>query len=677
MKQLFTLIILLPLFSLSQPGGNYQKNYKDTIPSSYYLDYNKIRDHIIDGVPKKYKDDDYKRLTYTFADKMAYNVSGMIVDGWSYNDWKEMEDYINDVLKKILPDELKSDTAIHAYIKQDGVFNANMTPAGKFFVNIGVFSEVTDEAMLAGVLAHEVAHYYFKHLLKMYMDNETGLFDPGWFSESRSTLISEYSKEDEQQADEQAMIWYRKSGYSINCLKKDFEMLVRFDDIVSSRTYDESKLKNYTHPTGLQRMTKFMEFYNIHKNEPGEKYLVSEDKFNKLKDEAKPEILKHLLNSFDYTDCIEKAFKFHIFQPDNNIYVYYILEGIRRKCYLNSRLWSENFITSRYYDTVRVNKILKKTNMKDHLFSKLNLTILSVDKDEAENIKAKSYWEGSPRFITYEDAFNTFYKVCRLMKNDECILTCALSYTRDTSARNKYLKTYLSKDNILHRDYAQNLLNQSIYSSLSTNKLLVFEGLHTQVRQKSVDVTIRNHCPKMKNEHICILDSLMLNNDKYIPLYLPDLKRYRLNEFRTLSDLEFFSFIKIIAKGEKTELHILDPKYWETLKKYNVDEIVFLNCSLLKEGGGRKTIEDYKYTANLDYNTIFSQYNSERYLNTHISSVREIKDKQMKIHFLGISNKLKSKRSGYGQIIDEIKKQLADEETYAKAIDEKSTKNKK
>ena len=53
-------------------------------------------------------------------------------------------------------------------LKEPHVFNAASAPGGYVFVTRGLLATVEDEAQLAGVLAHEIAHVNLRHALMRY-----------------------------------------------------------------------------------------------------------------------------------------------------------------------------------------------------------------------------------------------------------------------------------------------------------------------------------------------------------------------------------------------------------------------------------------------------------------------------------------------------------------------------
>lgn len=660
MKKFIFLIVFILFTNIinSQIICDFGRKYNDTIPEEFNINIPKLREHIYAGIPNNLKTGINERRTFLFSDINACYISEKIKSGDIYSDWIPLENYLNEILKKVIPDELKNDTVIHIYLVQDGNFNASMTSSGHIFINIGLLAEVNNEATIAGILAHELAHYYLRHSLYRYIETEKGTFNMVLFKDKAK---NRYSVKREIESDSLAMRWLRNSNYNIIGLKNCFETMERLDNNRLFRSEDKWELDETTHPLSGARLEKLNQYIEKCKTEQGQFFLVSKEDFLNFKEESKPEILKLLLYNFNYYTCIEKAFRFHIFDPDNITYIYYLMEAIRRNCYLNSTLWKEYFITNRYYDTLRVDGSRTKRKIDDNLFAKFNFNIIPIDVREAKYIKAKFYWKDKPKFTTYNEAFEFFYRVSQALNNPECILSNALSYTREKQVRDSLLKIYLGFENIKYRVLADNLLKDSVYQNLGKKKLLVFSNFETSVRQGKDEIPIRINSSDSTDDLSDLFDSIKVGYKDYIPIYLKKIKTNHLNEYKLLSELEDFSFRLTISKGEKTELHILDPRYIEIFLKYGINEIVFINCIYLDSRNAEETIDAYKVIMNSDYKTIFSQTKNTKFLETYITSVREINDGVMKIK-MGHYKQFKNKESGLSQIIPEIKDQLTRKE---------------
>ena len=665
---LFLLLTLMGNLTSAQIPFQYGRVYSDTLPAKFEKDVTTLRQHIYSSLPNYYKHGKYERMTYRFADQQAFYISGLITSGSVYSDWPEFESYVNEIVQKVMPPEMKNDTVIHAYLFRDGFYNAFMTGTGHTFINIGLFSYVHDEATLASILAHELAHYYMKHSLKGHVKRELGDFRSGMFRDNNRDQV--FSRKNEYQADSLAMKWILASGYHISGLLNSFSSMRRLEEQQIRQMQNKWELKSTTHPLSDDRLKKLHEFYEKNRSNPGEYFLVGQNKFNRFKEEAKSEILKCLLKDFAYENCILRAFKFHLFDPDNPTYVYYIMEAIRRSCYMNNELWGKNFVTHRFYENTMIDGVRRKIEMKKHLFEGFDLGIMSIDPKQASKIKARFYWTGETRFKTNEEAYEFFGKVGEMLNCDECIFSNALSQTKDKNKRKALLKTYIGRPLATRKEFAKKLLNNTVIKGLANKKLLIFNEFQGYVKQGKEMIPIRLQGKNNGDDLKMIFDTIVQIFNDRIPLYMPSMRKYQINDYVMLQELEDFSWRRTISKGVKTELHILDPRYIELFYKYNVNEIEFINCRYGEYRKKEQSMEAYKEIMNATYQAVFDQTKRTRYLEVYMTALREIDNKLMKIRYYGGENELKFKEKGLNQIIDHIRVQILRKEKVATRLDD-------
>jgi Zn-dependent protease with chaperone function len=122
--------------------------------------------------------------------------------------------------------------------------NAFALPGGPMFVNVGTIAAADNEAELAGVMAHEMAHVYMQHSAKQQekgslLEGLAGLagalagnIEGVWGSLARAgiqigagTVMLKYSRTDEAQADAVGAIILWKAGYNPVALADFFEKL--------------------------------------------------------------------------------------------------------------------------------------------------------------------------------------------------------------------------------------------------------------------------------------------------------------------------------------------------------------------------------------------------------------------------------------------------------------------
>ena len=72
--------------------------------------------------------------------------------------------YVNDIGNRILATLPQQPFRYRFYVIKDDVYNAFATPAGHIFVYTGLIDAMEEEEELAGILGHEIAHVYCRHI---------------------------------------------------------------------------------------------------------------------------------------------------------------------------------------------------------------------------------------------------------------------------------------------------------------------------------------------------------------------------------------------------------------------------------------------------------------------------------------------------------------------------------
>jgi predicted Zn-dependent protease len=150
----------------------------------------------------------------------------------------------------------------HFAILNTDEINAYAAPGGYVFVTRGALLKMQDESELAGVLAHEMGHIIEKHVVKELniKGQETSAVSGlahliGGSTESARMAFSQavdkaldmlfkdgYQREDEKQADKDAVLFCALSGYEPTGLVKYFERL-------SAAKGSKTEVLDKTHPS--------------------------------------------------------------------------------------------------------------------------------------------------------------------------------------------------------------------------------------------------------------------------------------------------------------------------------------------------------------------------------------------------------------------------------------------
>ena len=131
------------------------------------------------------------------------------------------------------------------HVVQQKEINAFALPGGPMFVNVGTITAAQNEAQLAGVMSHEMAHVYMQHSAKRATSPKTtiaqivgalgGIFGGSALGNlarmgiqfGAGSLLLKYSREDEAQADSVGAIIAYKAGYNPMELARFFEVLAK------------------------------------------------------------------------------------------------------------------------------------------------------------------------------------------------------------------------------------------------------------------------------------------------------------------------------------------------------------------------------------------------------------------------------------------------------------------
>ena len=181
--------------------------------------------------------------------------------GGAYND-PELLNYINLVGQSVADVSSRSDINYHFAILNTEFPNAFATPGGYVFVSIGLIRMIENEAELAGVLAHEVAHIARKHALQTLqrsrslqgvssltltvMDKDPGLFDKLIDEVSNVLFTKGLDKNLEFEADKYGREFAYRTGYYPGALK-------RFIQKLGASKKNQGSIFSSTHPTSRER----------------------------------------------------------------------------------------------------------------------------------------------------------------------------------------------------------------------------------------------------------------------------------------------------------------------------------------------------------------------------------------------------------------------------------------
>lgn len=337
------LTFILSLFAITTfAQDNFFTNYKPLqaegeMPDDFAkLTFEKVIDESheqIEGLSKKRSEEFIKGIHYGIDEILK---SGRV----SYGD--PISKYVSKVGEKIIGNnpELAN---IRFYTLRSNVVNAFSTKQGIIFVTEGLVAQVSNEAQLAFVIAHEIAHYLENHVIQGYKES-IELAKNRTTHESKIKSLSTYSKEKEYEADGVGVDLYYKAGYSkeelldvydvltysylpfdLKVIPKDYwnsEHLVipetYFPEetpiISTEKDYDDSKS---SHPNIKSRSEQVLDIVESMTGWKDNVYLVSEEEFLHVRNIARFESVRNDLYNFRYGDALYSIFLLEQDFPDN------------------------------------------------------------------------------------------------------------------------------------------------------------------------------------------------------------------------------------------------------------------------------------------------------------------------------------------------------------------------
>lgn len=143
-------------------------------------------------------------------------------------------------LVSVIPQQYSWPYQFHVIPEKE--INAFALPGGPMFINVGAIQAASNEAELAGVMAHEMSHVYMQHTAKSIPKQEftqmfTGILGavlPGTgvgnlaragLQIGAGTILMKYSRTDEAQADAVGAIIMYRAGYNPHALADFFRKL--------------------------------------------------------------------------------------------------------------------------------------------------------------------------------------------------------------------------------------------------------------------------------------------------------------------------------------------------------------------------------------------------------------------------------------------------------------------
>lgn len=236
MKSLFTFLLPFIITSTVFSQVNFDQyatlQSKGAIPSDFSdQTFQKIEEGMAERrteIGSEYDQRQFLENTGYAIDELLH--SGLVVYG------DDVSNYVSSIADKLLKGNPDLRSKLRFYTLKLNATNAFSTDQGIIFVTTGLISQLSSEAQLAFILAHEISHYTEQHVVETFAWKKNNRYGRDWVDR-----MSVYSKDKEFSADNLAVDMYREAGYAKEEMVSTFDVLLYsylpFDEVAIDLDY--------------------------------------------------------------------------------------------------------------------------------------------------------------------------------------------------------------------------------------------------------------------------------------------------------------------------------------------------------------------------------------------------------------------------------------------------------
>jgi hypothetical protein len=248
--------------------------------------------------------------------------------------------YVNSVADNVLINQPELRSKLRFYCLKSSEVNAFSTNQGIIFITLGLIAQIENEAQLAFVISHEVAHYERHHTMNEYIKEQQIFAENSSYKyntyDDQIRTASTYSKELELEADSIGIARLSKTGYDCNEAVASFFVLqfseLPFEDIEFDGKFLENSVMQLPHDLFLDSVKQINlendmedDSYSSHPNIATrrsrletildgmsgcgvQKFAASEQSFYCVRKICRFETIRIMLNRRDYNAALYNAY---------------------------------------------------------------------------------------------------------------------------------------------------------------------------------------------------------------------------------------------------------------------------------------------------------------------------------------------------------------------------------
>lgn len=393
----------------------------------------KIKSELLSDEAKKQRGKE-KRLFATFRAGNGYAIYNQLVSGYVVYG-TPLNNYINRVADKLLANDNELRKKMRFYLFESPQVNAFAFSNGIVFLNIGLVSHLENEAQLAFVMAHEIAHYKQEHSFKAYTHQKTlsrkerKSFEGSVVKEELN--YKRFSRNQEQDADEVGFEIYRKSGYrlgaALGLLDRLAESELPFDSLklnkqfldgtylnvpekyfiggsVNAINIDTTEVDSLRSHPAIPKRKKVLGDKIGNQGNSGEYFLVSEQEFVKYRLECRYELSRLYMLEKDYAKSIYNCYLLLSNDPNNE----YLYEVLVKNLY---------FLQINFNNSSKRDVVLAKSKATGET-ARIHFMLNNMKAEELNAWCLRKSWEYHTKLPGNEEIFSFTKKITQNFKNE-------------------------------------------------------------------------------------------------------------------------------------------------------------------------------------------------------------------------------------------------------------------
>jgi len=446
---------------------------------------------------KDYQDDFLLKSNFKISEMMQ---SGKVLFGDSSTI------YINKVADKLLASKPEMRKKLRFYVLKSPYVNAFATDEGIIFVSYGLLARLQTEAQLAFILAHESIHFFHQHAMTAYVEKEEAKSDiKYWQKKSAEEFVMKrhaFSREQEIEADNEGLELFLESEYSTESVIGVFDILLNADLPFDQQPFDRTFLNNSfleippklfgdstslpsrdenyddsesTHPNIATRKKAIQEQLANTQAAKKDEYLVSEKKFNEIREIARFEVAALYISTRQYQKAIFHSFLLQKKYPESK--------------YLKKITAQALYGLARYREAGRTQEVILSDSTDGHL--KIMPQFHKKTSSSENLVLAMTYVRDLIK--SYPDDLSLQMMLWDLTYKYEDIYKKFSEETDTTGVYAKNASDKLLTDSLFQKEYLQKIQEQGKAEwkserkrvhALGINKILVVNPFHISVNNQ-------------------------------------------------------------------------------------------------------------------------------------------------------------------------------------------------